>query len=158
MNILRTGLTVCLLFASLTWVWAKKSMDIRIHSTFSRMKIALQTKNQELFTKQWHPIGYQTNLVGGSGVPGRGVYSQGSRKRWYLRPNFEKQISLTNRVVIVPCDIWSWQKKRPVDRVHAVVVRQKARWLVLGAGERSKEVVALANRYIHNKPLPPQKK
>lgn len=120
------------------------------------MEKALREKNEQLFAKQWHPLGYQKNLVGGSGLAGRKVYRQGSRKGWFLKPNW-KQLTSVDRSPpwIVPCEIWSWKKKRAVDKVWVVFGGARRKVLVLGAGEKLAQVQALGRRYREKKPLAP---
>lgn len=123
------------------------------------MEKALREKNEKLFAKQWLPLGYQKNLVGGSGLAGRKVYRQGSRKGWFLKPNW-KQLTSVDRAPpwIVPCDVWSWKKKRAVDKVWLVFGWQGKRSIVLGGGEKIEQVRALGLRWREKKPLAPAPK
>lgn len=114
---------------------------------FQTMKIALEKKDQATFASQWDSRGYKSNLVGSSGLPGRAVFSQGSRKAWYLKPDFKKTTTVTKEILVLPCAIWSLKAKRAVDEVHAVIVLVKEKWLILGAGENKKEVLSLAQKY-----------
>ena len=143
-------IVVCFLWAGTALAGKKKPAPRKavagssVKDTFARMKTALQKKDNKLFKEQWHPKGYAKNLVGGSGLPGRGVYKQGSRKGWHLKPNLTKQIKVSKTAVIVPCAIWSWKRKRAMDHVHALLVWRANKWMVLGAGEKLKEVQKLA--------------
>jgi hypothetical protein len=134
-----------------------------IRALFAKMEQGLRDKKEALFKSQWHPEGYKHNLVGGSGIPGRAVFGQGSRKGWFLKPDLEKLQALPGRLGgpwIVRCDIWSWKKKRAVDEVHALLVYmrdKKRRMVMLGGGERLKEVVALGQRWVKKKRLAPKK-
>ena len=127
---------------------------------FDKMQEALRKQQEPAFAKQWHPLGYQTNLVGGSGLPGRRVYRQGSRKQWFLRPDFKKLRSAGRGDTpwIVPCKVWSWKKQRAVDKVWAVLVYHHKRFVMLGGGERLEQVTALARRWHEKKPLEAPKK
>jgi hypothetical protein len=128
---------------------------------FAAMDKALTIKNAKLFAKQWHPAGYTKNLVGGSGLPGRAVFRQGSRKGWFMKPNFAKLRGLPMRrggPWIVPCDIWSRKRGRPVDKVWALLIYHNKRSVVLGAGEKLAQVEALGKRWVEKKPLAAPKK
>lgn len=139
--------------------WAGNPAIAEIEKVFLVAKSALKERKEVPFRKQWHPLGYEKNIVGSSGIPGRGVFQQGSRKRWYLRPEM-KQISFVgpHKLPIVPCLIWSWKKNRPVDKVYAAVVWHQKRWVILGAGERRRQVELLALRFQKKEPLLPRKK
>lgn len=128
---------------------------------FAKMKAALAKKDAKTFAKQWHPKGYAKNLVGGSGLAGRSVYRQGSRKGWYIKPDFSKLRGVPGRrggPWIVPCAIWSTKRKRAVDKVWALMVWVEKRSVVLGAGEKLAQVEALGARWVAKKPLAPRKK
>lgn len=135
-----------------------------IKDLFAQMEQGLREQKEELFKAQWHPEGYSQNLVGGSGIPGRAVYRQGSRKGWFLKPDLDKLQALPGRLGgpwIVRCDVWSWKKERAVDEIHALLVhmRGKTRKMVmLGGGERLDEVIALGRRWVDKKPLAPKKR
>lgn len=120
--------------------------DMSFKGPFKRMKRAILQKNEKLFAKQWSLLGYNMNLVGGSGIPGKSVYKQATRKGWYMKPDFKKMIKVSNKAWIVTCNIWSWKRKKAVDQVHALVVQPKNKWLLLGAGEKLKEVRSLSKR------------
>ena len=102
---------------------------------FERMKTAIEAGDEALFKAQWHAEGFESNLTGSSGLAGRDVFEQGSRKKWILKPDLAKAVD-----GIVPCEIWAWEKAKAVDRVHILVVKD----LVLGGGENLDEVRALA--------------
>lgn len=127
---------------------------------FDAIKKALATKNKALFSKQWHPKGLAENLVGKSGLSGERAYEQGSRKGWYLKPDFSQLRSIPDRrgaPWIVPCDIWSVKKARAVDKVYAIFADEEKTPVLLGAGERLSEVEALGQRYVEKKDLSPPK-
>ncbi len=122
---------------------------------FLRLKQGLEQKNEALFKAQWHAESYGTNLVRGSGIPGRGVFSQGSRKGWYLKAQMGaiQTVGSGPLAYVIPCAIWHTEKQRAVDRVHAAVVLSQANWVILGAGEDKGQVLALVQRYLDKKPL-----
>ncbi|MEZ0230764.1 MAG: hypothetical protein ACAI25_19245, partial [Planctomycetota bacterium] len=84
---------------------------------FENMEKAIREGDEKLFKAQWHAEGYEKNLVGGSGVAGAGVFKQGSRKKWYPKPDHAAAKEISEGVVIVPCEIWSWEKEKSVDKV-----------------------------------------
>ncbi|MCC6748397.1 MAG: hypothetical protein IT371_12110 [Deltaproteobacteria bacterium] len=123
---------------------------------FTAMEGALRTPNEKVFKAHWFPAGYEKNLVGGSGLPGKAVFGQGSRKKWYLKADFSKLTSVgRGGPWIVYCDIWSWEREKAVDDVHAALIYVKKQWVVLGAGEKKEQVEALAKRYLAKQPLEP---
>ena len=98
--------------------------------------------------------------MGGSGLPGKSVYRQGTRKGWYLKLQMAKLRGLPMRrggPWIVPTLIWSDKKGKAVDMVYVLIVYKK-KWMILGGGERLAEVEALGKRWVDKKPLAPPKK
>ena len=123
---------------------------------FDNMKKAVEGKDEALFKAQWHAEGYEKNLVGGSGLSGADVYAQGSRKKWYLKPDLAKAVALGDGAAsVVPCEVFAWEKAKAVDKVQILAVRTDAGWRVLGGGEKAEEVRALAERWLKKEPLPP---
>lgn len=123
---------------------------------FARMEEAIKASNEDLFREQWHAKGYTQNLVGGSGLAGSRVYTQGTHKKWFLKPDLSKTREVEG-VVVVPADVWSWEQERAVDHVDVVIARDGGRLVVLGAGEDPEQVDALARRFAKGEPLaPPQ--
>ncbi|HEX7898740.1 MAG TPA: hypothetical protein VF950_13335 [Planctomycetota bacterium] len=122
---------------------------------FENMKKAIETKEEALFKAQWHADGFEKNLVGGSGLAGKEVFGQGSRKKWYLKPDLAKAVAVAETASIVPCDVWAWEKAKAVDQVHILAVKDKDAWIVLGGGEKIEQVRALADRWLKKEPLPP---
>jgi hypothetical protein len=122
-------------------------------SVFDAIDKALAESDEAAFLALWHPAGYGTNLVGGSGMAGGRFFAQGSRKKWYLKPELPKATKFSDDVRVFPCDIWSREKNRSVDHVHAVIVRREGRWVIVGAGEKREQVDALANRVVQGKEL-----
>lgn len=90
---------------------------------FEKMEKAVREADEKLFKAQWHAEGYEKNLVGGSGVSGAGVFKQGSRKKWYPKPDLAAAKAISDDVLIVPCEIWSWEKEKSVDKVDMLLVR-----------------------------------
>ena len=101
---------------------------------FESMAAAIRAGDEALFKAQWHPEGYEKNLTGSSGLSGRDVFEQGSRKKWFLQPDLAKAVD-----GIVPCEVWAWEKAKGVDRIYIRV----ADGLILGGGESLDEVKAL---------------
>jgi hypothetical protein len=163
MRTLLTTLALSLLLptVSLTEAAASQPCIGCMKKPFKAMKQALAKKDAKTFAKQWHPKGYAKNLVGGSGLAGRSVYRQGSRKGWYLEPDFSKLRGVPGRrggPWIVPCKVWSPRRNRAVDMIWALMVYHAKRSVVLGGGEKLKEVEALGVRWVAKKPLAPPKK
>jgi hypothetical protein len=122
------------------------------------MEKAIKARDQAQFKAQWVPAGYEANLVGGSGLPGREVYGQATGEGWFLKADVARlHQDGRDGAYLVPCLIWSWEKGRAVDEVWVLPIWDEAtkRWLVLGAGEELDEVVALARRYLSKQPLAP---
>jgi hypothetical protein len=126
--------------------WAAGPNAKQIASSFEQLRVSLEKKDKTLFLKYWHPRGFKKNLVGSSGLPGVGVFKQGSRKGWYLKPKMSTLKARGTHGAIVFCAIWSTRRKRAVDGVHAYVVWHNKRWVVLAAGESKKQVEALIKR------------
>ncbi len=125
---------------------------------FAQLEKGLREANEPLFKSGWHAEGYANNLVGGSGLAGYKVYKQGTRKKWYLKPDFSKmQTTGRGAPFLVSCDVWSWEKGKAVDHVWAALIWDK-QWVILGAGEKLPEVEALARRWQEKKPLAPERK
>lgn len=149
-------------------VWAMqdppKELDEKMQKAlapvFEAMEKGIREKDEKPFKDQWMPEGFEKNLVGGSGVAGSGVFKQGSRKKWFLKPDLAKAKSLADgRAVIVPCDVWAWEKEKAVDHVDMLLVKGEKGYFVLGGGEKIKQVEALADRWLKKEPLePPEEK
>ena len=125
---------------------------------FEAMEKAIKDKDEAGFKACWRPEGFEKNLVGGSGLPGKAVFEQGSRKKWFPKPDLEKAKVLEDgAAVIVPCEIWAWEKGRAVDKVDFLIVREKEGYRALGGGEKRDQVDALASRFLKKEPLEPPK-
>jgi hypothetical protein len=126
-------------------------------AVFETMEKSIKDKDEAPFKARWHPEGFEKNLVGGSGLAGQEVYSQGSRKKWFMKPDLAQAKTLADGLaVIVPCDIWAWEKGRAVDKVDILVVKTNDAYIVLGGGEKRDQVEALASRWLKKEPLPPK--
>ena len=124
---------------------------------FAAMETALRDSDEPAFRAQWHGEGYVKNLVGGSGNTGESMFRQGSRKRWYPKPDLSQAtVRPDGAVAIVRCKIWSWKNNAAVDAVDVVLVQANGTYVVLGAGEKRSEVDALAQRWVDKKPLAPK--
>lgn len=123
---------------------------------FDVLEKAVRGGEEAAFKARWHAEGYASNLVGRSGLAGREVFEQGARKKWFLKPDLARTRVLGEGAArIVPCEVWAWERAKAVDKVDLLLVRDKDAWIVLGGGEKAKEVEALAARWLEKKPLPP---
>lgn len=125
-----------------------------LKSRFDAMREAIVARDEALFKAQWHEEGYEANLVGGSGIPGAGVFRQGSTERWVLEPDLKSARNLPQNpadVWIVTCALSSLESKRVLQEVWIVVADGK----VLGGGETRDEVQALGWRFSAKGPLAP---
>jgi hypothetical protein len=113
---------------------------------FENMKHALMESDEEAFQTQWYSGGYQNNLVGGSGISGSGVYKQGSREKWYLKPVVNDIVQHTD-AYIIPCKIWAWENEESLDFVYAAALKINEQWLIIGAGEDLNEVKAMIDKF-----------
>lgn len=130
-----------------------------LQAVFEAAEKCIRANDAEGFGKLWHPEGLAKNLVGGSGLEGGSVLSQGSRKKWFPKADLAKTVVLgEGAAVLVPCAIWAWEKEKAVDHVVFLVVKDKDAWLLLGGGEKRAEVEALASRWLKKEPLAPAKK
>jgi len=126
---------------------------------FDAIEKAIKAADEPAFKVQWHPDGYAKNLVGGSGNTGASMFRQGSHKKWFPKPDLTKATTLASGdAVIVPCEIWSWERNTAVDAVDVLLVKVKGAYVVLGAGENRAQVDALAERWLKKRPLPPDDK
>lgn len=126
-------------------------------AVFAALEAAIKANDEVGFKIHWHPEGYEHNLVGGSGIPGKAVFRQGARKKWFPKPDLAGATVLRKGdAVIVTCDIWRWTDDRVVDRVDALLVKVNGKYLVLGGGEKRAQVEALAARWLNKQPLAPR--
>lgn len=147
---------ILILIAVCGLISACKSGGSNLTEVFSDMEKAIKNGDENLFKKQWHGEGYDKNLVGKSGLEGIRVFQQGSRKKWFPKPDFSKKIS-EGRVEIVPTEIWSWEKEKSVDEVFFAIVQTDSGLKILGGGEDLSQVIELAKRHNKGAPLPAPK-
>src|SRR5581483_1069456 len=101
---------------------------------------------------------FEKNFVGGSGLAGMAVFGQGSRKKWFLKPDLaQAQILGEGAAVIIPCQVYAWEKEKTVDKVDLLLIKEKDAYRVLGGGEKRAQVDALAQRFLKKEPLDPPK-
>jgi hypothetical protein len=156
-----TALALAGVLAATAFFAAPQDDDARkkaLTAVFESLEKAIKDKDEAAFKSKWHPEAYEKNLVGGSGIPGKGVFGQGSRKKWFPKPDLSKATVLGDgAAVIIPCDIWAWEKEKAVDKVDFLLVKEKDGYLVLGGGEKREQVDALASRFLKKEPLDPPK-
>lgn len=129
-----------------------------LSAPFEAMEKGIREKDEAAFKARWHAEAFEKNLVGGSGLAGKAVFSQGSRKKWFLKPDLARvKILEDGAAAIVPCEVWAWEKEKAVDKVDILLVKDKDGYLVLGGGEKRPEVDALASRFLKKEPLDPPK-
>ena len=157
---MRIALPLAIILAIAAPASAKPDARATVRALFGAMEQAFRKADEAAFKKTWHPAGYEENLVGGSGIPGKSVFRQGSRKGWFLKPDLDKLRTLdaSKGVHVVYCPVWSWKQERAVDAVHALLVTTKGALQMLGGGEHEAEVLALGERYLKDQPLAPPKK
>ena len=116
---------------------------------FEALEKATRESDEAAFQRFWLPDGYEKNLVGGSGLEGREVFAQATRKRWILRPDPQgTHVLEEGAALIVPCQVWAWERGKVVDKVDLLLVRSQQGYLILGGGEKRDQVEALASRYL----------
>lgn len=123
---------------------------------FADLENGIKNNDEDLFKKHWHPAAYDENLVGGSGLAGNRVYEQGSRKKWFPRPNLDGSQKI-GRVDIVPTEIYAWERDKKVDEIYFALADDGGDLKILGGGEDPDEVKALAERFNSGKSLSPEK-
>lgn len=126
---------------------------------FDGLESAWRSNDETAFKSLYHPLGYMENLVGGSGLAGKAAFKQGARKGWFFKPDFKTLGGVSRGAPwLVRCDLWSWKKKRAVDRVWVLFATHKSKRVVIGAGEKKSEVEDLARRWLKKLPLRPPAK
>jgi len=127
-------------------------------AAFDAMEKGLREKDEAPFKACWRADAYERNFVGGSGLTGKAVFGQGSRKKWFLKPELkDARVLEEGAAIIVPCQIWAWEKEKAVDKVDLLLIKEKDGYLVLGGGEKREQVDALAARFLKKEPLEPPK-
>ncbi len=121
-----------------------------MNRVFVDMENGIRKNDEELFKKHWTPAGYNSNLVGKSGLQGYRVFEQGSSKKWFLKPDYSQTIT-QGKIEIYQCEVYAWEKSRAVDEIFLAVSAEDEK--VLGGGEDLDEVKKLAERFNAGEPL-----
>lgn len=125
-----------------------------MNEVFADLENGIRKTDEELFKKHWRAEGYDKNLVGGSGMSGSSVYKQGSRKKWFLKPDYSKTVRQGN-VEIYQCEVYAWEQSKKVDEIFLAVSTDDRK--ALGGGENFEEVKKLAERFNAGESLEPPK-
>ncbi len=112
-----------------------------MNEIFTDLENAIKNEDESLFKKHWDSEGYSTDLVG-EGLTGERFYQQGSRKKWFPKPNLDEK-EVIGKVEIVPTKLYSWEKDKNVDEIYFAIAAGK----ILGGGENLEKVRALADKY-----------
>ncbi len=84
---------------------------------------------------------------------------QGSREKWFLKPDFSKaEFVEEGDAVVVFCEVYTWEMGKAVDQVSMVLLKDKEAYIVLGGGEKRPDVDGLVPRWINKEPLEATKK
>jgi hypothetical protein len=127
-----------------------------VQALFGAQEKALRAADEAACRALWHAEGWAKNLVGDSGLPGSDVFAQGSRKKWFPRPDPARvEPRGKGGAILVECEIFAWEKEKPVDRVVFLMILHEGAWKLLGGGEKRAEVGALAERWQRKQPLAP---
>lgn len=130
-----------------------------MQAVFEELGKGIRENDAALFKGRWHAEGFEKNLCGGSGLAGKEVFAQGTRKKWFLKPDLANaRVAAEGAVVIVACQVWAWEKGKAVDKVELVLIQEKDGYLVLGGGEKRDDVDGLVSRWIKKEPLEAPKK
>jgi hypothetical protein len=130
-----------------------------LKAVFDDLEKGIKEKDEALFKARWHGEGYEKNLCGGSGLAGKAVFSQGARKKWFLKPDLAgARAAGEDAVAIVACEVFGWEKGRAVDKVEIILVKEKDGFIVLGGGEKRDDVEGLVSRWLKKEPLEAPKK
>lgn len=121
---------------------------------FSEMESAMRNADEARFREQWLPAGYSRNLVGSSGLSGERLFSQGSRKKWYPKPDLGS-VESVGKVEIVFAELYNWEQDRKVDEVYFVIAKEGDGLKIVGGGEDEKQVRGLAERFNRGESLGP---
>jgi hypothetical protein len=106
-----------------------------LSAIFQSLEKGIREKDEASFKEPWLGDAYEKNFVGRSGLAGKEVFAQGTRKKWFLKPDLTRALTLgEGAVVIVPCDVWAWEKEKAVDKVDMLLVKDKDAWRILTAG------------------------
>ena len=113
------------------------------------MENGIKSEDENLFKKHWNAEGYTNDLVG-EGLSGENFYKQGSRKKWFPKPDFGKKETI-GKVEIIKTKLYAWEKDRDVDEIYFAIADGK----VLGGGENPEKVKSLAERFNKGESLKP---
>lgn len=153
-----TSTLIAILVGSLAMTVQDEARQKSLQASFDAMEKAIKDKDEAAFKARWTPEAFEKNFVGGSGLAGKAVFGQGSRKKWFLKPDLEKaKVLEEGAAVIVPCQVYAWEKEKAVDKVDMLLIKEKDGYLVLGGGEKRDQVDALASRFLKKEPLDPPK-
>jgi len=120
-----------------------------LQAAFDDLEKGLRKNDEARFKGRWYADGYAKNLCGGSGLGGKEVFGQGSRKKWFLKPDFAKATFVEDgAVAVVVCEAFAWEKGTAVDKVSMAIVKDKDAYIVLGGGEKRADVDGLISRWI----------
>ena len=129
-----------------------------LQAVFDDLEKGIKANDEALFQARWHAEGYDKNLCGGSGLSGKGVFGQGSRKKWFLKVDVAKAEFAEEGAVVVFCQVYAWEKGKAIDKVSMVPVKDKEATIVLGGGEKRPDVDGLVSRWTKKEPLEAPKK
>jgi hypothetical protein len=153
-----TPLVIGILMGSLAMTAQDDARQKALQAPFDAMEKAIKDKDEAAFKARWTADAFEKNLVGGSGLAGKAVFGQGSRKKWFLKPDLSQAKVLEDgAAVIVPCQVYAWEKEKAVDKVDLLLIKEKDAYVVLGGGEKREQVDALASRFLKKEPLDPPK-
>lgn len=126
-----------------------------LRKLFDELEAAHRDGDEGRFRANVHGAAWKKNLVGGSGTPVRGLFKQGVRKKWILRPDLDRVVRVGPNTLMVSVEIFAWEKARRIQGAGLVVVREGDRWVVLGGGKKRVQVAALAQRHARGEDLAP---
>ena len=160
MNIAMLGIALAIgafsTFASLAQDDARQKA---LQAVFDDLEKGIKSSDEAAFKARWHAEGYEKNLCGGSGLSGKAVFGQGSRKKWFLKPDLaEAEFVADGAAAVVFCEVYAWEKGKAVDKVSMLLVKDKDAWIVLGGGEKRLDVAGLLSRWAKKEPLEEPKK
>ncbi len=128
-----------------------------VKSALTALTKAIEASDEAAFKRHCDDRGYEVNLVGGSGGTVKGIFEQGSRKRWGLvRHGAATHVS--DEAFIVPVDVKAFAGGKVLDQLFVLFIETDDGWRVLGAGENLADVRALCQRFDDGAPLAPPEK
>jgi hypothetical protein len=127
-------------------------------AAFAAMEAALRESDEVRFKATWHAAGYGANLAGERGIAGADVFKLGTEGTWLPKPDVSKAEKLgEGEAVLVPCEIWNWEKEEALDTGTVLLVKQGAAYVALGTSGAAEDVKKLAERFLKKEPLEPVK-